>query len=105
MGWKVKDLKEFIEGLDDDMDVVVESIISGEERYCSSTADIYSSVDWNSKEKLLVIVPKEVEICNAVEGEEVSEFADYLIENASESFKYQDRELLEQVLKQYGKFM
>lgn len=105
MGWKVKDLKEFIEELDDDMDVVVESIVSGEERYCSSTADIYSSIDWNSKQKLLVIAPKEVEICNTVEDEEVSEFADYLIENASEAFKCQDRELLEKVLKQHGKFM
>lgn len=36
-----------------------------------------------------------------IEEVKVSEFADYLIENASYAFENQDRELLEKALKQY----
>lgn len=36
-----------------------------------------------------------------IEEVKVSEFADYLIENASYAFEHQDRELLEKALKQY----
>ncbi len=36
--------------------------------------------------------------------EEINNFADYLIENASEAFYYQDRELLEKVLRDYRRF-
>lgn len=62
MSLKVKELKEFIEDLPDDMEVVIESIMSGDENYCSETQDIYSSVDWESGDKLLVLVPKEIEV-------------------------------------------
>lgn len=36
-----------------------------------------------------------------IEEVKVSEFADYLIENASYAFEHQDRELLEKVLRDY----
>ena len=60
---KVRELKEFLRDaeVEDDFEIVIQSIVSGEERYCSETIDISSSVDWNSGEKLLVLVPKEVE--------------------------------------------
>ncbi len=38
-----------------------------------------------------------------LEEENISEFADYLIENASCAFEHQDRELLEKVLRDYKK--
>ncbi|APM39439.1 hypothetical protein [Clostridium kluyveri] len=62
MKWNIRELKEFIKDLDDDTEVVVESIVSGEEKFCSDTEDIYFSEDSNSGDKLLVIVPKEIEI-------------------------------------------
>lgn len=34
---------------------------------------------------------------------ELSDFADYLIENASHAFEHQDRELLEKVLRDYNR--
>lgn len=37
------------------------------------------------------------------ETENISNFADYLIENASYAFEHQDRELLEKVLRDYNK--
>lgn len=39
----------------------------------------------------------------AIKVENISNFADYLIENASYAFEHQDRELLERVLKDYNK--
>lgn len=102
---KVKELKEFIEDLDDNIEVVAETIISGDENYCSEINDITYSKDYNSGEELLVLYPKEVSINNVVEDEEVDELADYLIENASEAFEHQDRNSLITVLKNYGKWM
>ncbi|UZQ49839.1 hypothetical protein [Clostridium kluyveri] len=64
MKWDVKELKEFIKELDDDTEIVVESIVSGEEKFCSDTEDIYFSEDSETGNKLLVIVPKEIEIDN-----------------------------------------
>lgn len=64
MKWDVKELKEFMKGLDDDVEIVVESIVSGEEKFCSDTEDIYFSEDSETGNKLLVIVPKEIEINN-----------------------------------------
>lgn len=62
MKWNVKELKDVIKDLDDDVEVVIESIVSGEERYCSDTQDVYFSEDSESGNKLLVFVPKEIEI-------------------------------------------
>lgn len=38
-----------------------------------------------------------------IEEIKVSDFADYLIENASYAFEHQDRELLEKVLRDYNR--
>ena len=38
-----------------------------------------------------------------IEVENISNFADYLIENASYAFEHQDRELLERVLRDYNR--
>lgn len=105
MEWTVKELKDFIEDVDNDTKVVIESIVSGEERYCSDTSDIYFSEDSESDDKLLVFVPKEIEVNTSDDDEfiEVDKFADYLIENASEAFEHQDRKLLEDVIKRYFK--
>lgn len=64
MEWNVKDLEEFIKDCSKDMKVVIESIVSGEERYCSDTENIYTSIDDNSGDKSLVLVPKQIEINN-----------------------------------------
>ncbi|WP_315072621.1 hypothetical protein [uncultured Clostridium sp.] len=44
------------------MEVVIESIVSGEERDCSDTQDVYFSEDSEYGNKLLVFVPKEIQI-------------------------------------------
>ncbi|WP_252251278.1 hypothetical protein [Clostridium sp. VAP52] len=62
MSLNIKELKEFIEDLPNDMEVVIKSIVHEEEEYCSDTQDIYSSIDDNSGENLLVLVPKEIEV-------------------------------------------
>lgn len=62
MSLKVKELKDFIEDLPDDMEVTIESIVSGDENYCSETEEIYTSIDDNSGDKLLVLVPKEIQV-------------------------------------------
>ncbi|GMM62789.1 hypothetical protein [Clostridium butyricum] len=41
MSLNIKGLKEFIKDLPDEMEVTIESIISGDENYCSETVDIY----------------------------------------------------------------
>jgi len=71
MKWNIKELKDFIKDLDDDVEVVIESIISGEERYCSDTEDIYTSTDDNSGDKLLVLVPKDIGINNTELNEDL----------------------------------
>lgn len=45
---------------------------------------------------------KIINIANNKE-KELSDFADYLIENASHAFEHQDRELLEKVLRDYNR--
>jgi hypothetical protein len=102
MEWTIKELKEMIEGLDDDAKVVVESIVNGEEEYCSDTEDIYTSTDDNSGEKLLVIVPKEISV-GGFDDDGIEDFMEYLIKNASVAFEYQDRQLLKGVLERYLK--
>lgn len=62
MSLNIKGLKEFIKDLPDDMEVTIESIISGEEQYCSETQDMYSSVDDNSGDQMLVLVPKQIQV-------------------------------------------
>ncbi|WP_249167340.1 hypothetical protein [Clostridium butyricum] len=62
MSLNIKGLKEFIKDLPDEMEVTIESIISGDENYCSETVDIYSSIDDNSGDKMLVLVPKDIEV-------------------------------------------
>ncbi|KEI95014.1 hypothetical protein N496_18790 (plasmid) [Clostridium botulinum A2B3 87] len=105
MSLNVKELKEFIEDLPDEMEVVIQSIVSGDEEYCSEILDISSTIDDNSGDKLLVLDPKEVSINNVVEDEEVEEIADYLIEFASDAFEHKDREELIKALKHYGKWI
>ncbi|MFV3013901.1 hypothetical protein ACLD43_18540 [Clostridium botulinum] len=70
MSLNVKELKEFIEDLPDEMEVVIQSIVYGDEEYCSETLDISSTIDDNSGDKLLVLDPKEVSINNVIEDEE-----------------------------------
>lgn len=60
--WTIGELEEFIKEYPKDTKVVIQSIISGEERYCSDTTDVYYSEDSESHEKLLVFVPKKIEI-------------------------------------------
>lgn len=72
MSLNVKELKEFIEDLPDEMEVVIQSIVSGDEEYCSETLDVSSTIDDNSGDKLLVLVPKEVSINNEDKLEDIS---------------------------------
>jgi hypothetical protein len=60
--WTIGQLEEFIKEYPKDTKVVIQSIISGEEYYCSDTEDVYYSEDSESHDKLLVFVPKEIEI-------------------------------------------
>lgn len=60
--WTIAELEEFIKEYPKDTKIVIQSIISGEEHYCSDTTDIYYSEDSESHDKLLVFVPKEIEI-------------------------------------------
>ena len=41
MSLNIKGLKEFIKDLQDELEVTIESIISGVESYCSQTEDNY----------------------------------------------------------------
>lgn len=70
MEWTIKELEEFIKDYPKDTKIVIESIVSGEERYCSDTTDIYYSQDDNSGDKLLVFVPKEIELIGFDEDSE-----------------------------------
>ena len=76
MKWNVKELKELIEDLDDDTEIVIESIVSGDERYCLDTTDVYFSEDGETGNKLLVFVPKDIEINNAETGRRYTELND-----------------------------
>lgn len=61
--WELKKyLCEIENEINGDAEVVIQSIISGEERYCSETSDISFEIDYNSNEQYLMLVPKEVEI-------------------------------------------
>lgn len=102
MKWNVKELKEFIKDIDDDYEIVIESIISGEEQYCSDTEDIYSSKDSESGNKLLVFVPKEIQV-SGFDDDGIEDFADYLVENAEYAFQHKDRKELISVLERYLK--
>ncbi|MCD3276703.1 spore protease YyaC [Clostridium botulinum] len=58
----IKELKDFIQDLNDNTEVVIESIVKGEDLYCSEVQDIYFSENCNSGEKLLILSPKEISI-------------------------------------------
>lgn len=91
------EFREFTNDLSDDYEIRIDSVIEGEQSYHTSVYNITSRVDIEGK--FVVLEPSEIEVSD---GEmDLENFADYLIENASESFEHQDRELLLKILEKY----
>lgn len=63
---KVWELKKFLcqneNELNSDDEVVIKSIISGGERYCSKTSEAYFKTDEESGKQILILVPSEISI-------------------------------------------
>ena len=93
------ELREFTKDLSDDYEMRVSSIQRGEQSYHTEVIDITASTD--SDGDFVILEPSEIEI-DSEETNCLENFADYLIENASDAFEHQDRELLVQVLQKYS---
>lgn len=89
------EFRKFTEELSDSYEIRVSSIVKGEQTCHTEVIDISSSEDIEGD--FVILEPYETEVTN--EEVDVDNFADYLIENASECFEHQDREGLIEVLK------
>ncbi|UZW13210.1 hypothetical protein OSC52_15340 [Clostridium pasteurianum] len=89
------EFRDFTKDLSDNYEIRVSSIQKGEQTYHTEVYDITSSEDVEGD--FVILEPSEIEVDN---GEvDLDNFADYLIENASECFEHQDRKGLIEVLK------
>lgn len=64
MSLSIGELKEVIKDMPNDMFVVVESIISGEEKFSSDVVDYFKTYDNDAESNIFVLKPKEVAVVN-----------------------------------------